>query len=103
MFDTQPTPPPRRRARRLPAVPDREDVERAALVALLRERPTGLTWTQIAIEAGQRGSALSLWRELRPADLFHDDGAVPAPIAAAAAAILAWQAEESALLTVLDD
>lgn len=102
----------RQRTRRVAAVPDRDHVERAALIALLRDQPAGLTWTRIAIEAGQRGDALSLWHELHragpfhEADLFHEDhedDAPPAPVAAAADAIVAWQADGSGLLTVFDD
>jgi DNA processing protein len=47
-----------------------DDEERAALVALLRTRPSKLTWSEITAEVAVRGSALALWEESHPAGLF---------------------------------
>jgi hypothetical protein len=41
-----------------------DDAEHAALVALLRTRPQGLRWPEIAAEVGQVGSALATWSHL---------------------------------------
>lgn len=76
-----------------------DDAERAALVALLRERPGGLTWQQIAVESGARGSALELWHELHPATLFDGTSALDV----ATADIGAWGAAGLAMLTFLDE
>ena len=103
VFDSRASESCRGGIRRLAAVPAPEDVERAALIALLRERPDGLTWSQIAAEAGQVGSALALWQALRPADLFRGEDVVPEPVTAAARDLRAWQASGLTILTVLDD
>lgn len=77
------------------------DDERAALVAMLRERPTGLTWQQIAVESGARGSSLALWHELQPAGLF--DSAAGSALDVAAADIAGWRSAGLAMLTFLDE
>lgn len=51
--------------------PGRE--EQAELIALLRERPGGLSWTQLAGAVLERGSAASVRADLVPASLFHDE------------------------------
>jgi DNA processing protein len=79
-----------------------DDSERAALVALLRTRPDGLTWSQIAAEVTTRGSALALWRDLTPADLFADGGQAPA-LAEAASTIARWKVDQLGLLTIGDE
>ncbi|MEU7528961.1 DNA-processing protein DprA [Saccharothrix sp. NPDC042600] len=54
-----------------------DDDERAALVALLRTRPDGLTWSQLVVEVCDKGSARAVWDSRRPAmllgDSFEDD------------------------------
>ncbi|WP_208611747.1 DNA-processing protein DprA [Mycobacterium paraffinicum] len=59
--------------------------ERAALLALMEERPSlmgeraGKTaWSTIASEVAVRGSALALWEELHPPALDLDDSLIPA-------------------------
>lgn len=81
-------------------VPDWDDVERGALVALLRERPKGLTWPEIATEVSERGSALQLWEQLAPSDLFDQDSA---PLTEAARMIEQWRATDVGFLTFLDE
>ncbi|HVK24341.1 MAG TPA: hypothetical protein VM677_23545 [Actinokineospora sp.] len=45
-----------------------DDSERATLVALLRTRPGGLTWTQITADVADAGSARAVWETTtRPA------------------------------------
>lgn len=58
--------------------------ERAALLALMEERPSlrgeraGKTaWSAIASEVSIRGSALALWEELHPPALSLDDSLIP--------------------------
>lgn len=72
-----------------------------ALVALLRERPTGLTWQQITAEVDRRASARALWNELHPMTLL-DDGGEAAELIAAGQAIEAWRAAGLGFLTFLD-
>jgi DNA processing protein len=79
-----------------------DDAERAALVALLHARPDGMSWSQIATEIAARGSAVALWRELHPADLF-DDGAEASALVAAAQEIAEWDARRLGLLTFRDE
>lgn len=79
-----------------------DDTERAALVALLRTRPGGLKWTQITSEVDRRASALALWNELSPANLFdHDDEA--SELVRARADIAGWRIADLGFLTFLDD
>ncbi|WP_132429039.1 DNA-processing protein DprA [Pseudonocardia endophytica] len=79
-----------------------DDDERAALVALLRTRPHGMTWSQIAADVDVRSSALALWEELHPADLF-DTGAEQVELVAARRDIAAWRAAGLGFRTFLDD
>ena len=83
-------------------VPAWSDAERTALVALLRTRPDGLTWSQITTEVDRRASALALWTESHPPTLL-DDGVEPPDIVEARRDIEAWQAAELGFLTFLDD
>lgn len=52
------------------AVAMRDPADDAALVALLRMRPEGLTWSQITEEVQNLGSAMELWRRLTEQTLF---------------------------------
>ena len=84
----------------LPRMDTWDDAERAALVALLRARPNGLTWPQIMGEVDARSSAVAFWQELRPPDLLD----TPAPeLDEAARDIAEWQAAALGFLTFLDD
>lgn len=84
-----------------PVVATWDDAERAALVAMLRERTKSMTWPQIAREVGERGSALEFWRELHPADLF-DDGPAPSALIQAGEDIARWRSAGLGFLTFLD-
>jgi DNA processing protein len=79
---------------------DWDDDERAALVALLRTRPSRLTWPDITAEVSARGSARAFWDELHPAGLF-DDVDTDA-LADAARDITAWQSADLGFLTFRD-
>jgi DNA processing protein len=79
-----------------------DDAERAALVALLRTRPDGLTWSQITAEVDSQGSALHVWRARQPVDLFSD-GDTAAALNDAARAIATWEADKLGFLTFRDE
>jgi DNA protecting protein DprA len=79
-----------------------DDTERAALVALLRTRPRGMTWPQITAEVDRRGSAMELWRAQHPADLFESYGESLA-LAEARRDIAGWLAADLGFMTFLDD
>ena len=79
-----------------------DEAERAVLVALLRTRPGGLTWQQIASEVVERRSATAVWREQVQADLFSVDEQ-PSALGDARRDVERWQAAGLGLLTVLDD
>jgi DNA protecting protein DprA len=86
--------------------------ERAALVALLRERPplphgdavsttSRSTWAQVTAEVDARGSALVLWHELHPPGLFDGDDDVS--LDQAATDIAAWDEADLGFLTFRDE
>lgn len=77
-------------------------VERAALVALLRERPGGRKWAEITVEVIEAGGACEVWERLVPATLVDVAGAED-PRQVAARDIADWEAAGNALLTVLDE
>lgn len=83
-----------------------DEDERAALVALLRTRPSKLTWAEITAEITSRGSASALWDELNPAGLFDDaddpDGRSSA-LAEAAQDVSRWRASDFGFSTFGDD
>ncbi|MGB3443565.1 MAG: DNA-processing protein DprA [Actinophytocola sp.] len=82
-----------------------DDDERAALVALLRARPSKLSWADIAAEVTSRGSARTFWDELNPAGLFdHADGpdGQSSALAVAGRDITQWRASDFGFLTFGD-
>lgn len=79
-----------------------DDAERAALVALLRDRPDDLTWLQIMDEVEARSSALAFWKHTHPPDLL-DDGSESPKLADAAQDIVQWQADGLGFMTFLDE
>ena len=81
--------------------PDRDDAERAALVALLRERPARLTWPQIAAEVLETGSALRSWHAHFPDDLFSLSEP-PSALVHAEREIEKWREAGLGFLTLLD-
>ncbi len=76
--------------------------ERAALVALLRERPGKMKYPDVLREVLKTGSAVEVWDEHAPIELFSEPGAVD-QIAQAEADLQAWEAEGLQVVTVLDD
>ena len=75
--------------------------ERAALVALLRERPGRRGWTEITASVLEAGSALAVWqREVPP--MLISPSAEPGPLDAAAAQIGRWADRGWRLLSILD-
>ena len=79
----------------------RED-ELAALLVLLRRKPRGAGWSEIAIDVAVRGSAVATLAELSGDALFAttDDDA---ELAAAHQAVAHWFASGYQVVTVLDD
>lgn len=77
------------------------DVERAALVALLRVRPHELTWPQIAAEVTDARSARDVWDKHQAPDLFGTD--TDHALAAALADVRSWRQAEFQFSTFLDD
>lgn len=78
-----------------------DDHERAALVALLRARPGGLTWPELAAEVADAGSARVVWDRHQSPDLFATEGST-AVTAEAVAEVGAWHAADFQFLTFMD-
>lgn len=76
-----------------------DDDERATLVALLRTRPSKLTWADITAEVAARESARAFWDELHPGGLFDDDSTT---LTDAAQDIATWRAAHLGFLTFRD-
>ena len=75
--------------------------EQAALVALLRARPDGLSWPDIMGEVLESGSALDVWeRHIVPALLAHPHE--PDPMDQALIDLETWTGEGITTLTILD-
>ncbi len=82
--------------------PGWDDAERAALVALLRARPEGLTWTQITTEVAETGSAREVWARRVPTDLFDQSADENALLVEARGDIERWAAAPFDFLTFMD-
>lgn len=87
-----------------------DDFERAALVALLRTRPEGLTWAQITSEVADASSARKVWDRYRVPSLFDDDdlasasaGARDSALASAIAEVSEWRKADFTFLTFRDE
>lgn len=76
--------------------------EQAELVALLRERPSGLNWIQVAGAVLERGSAAAVRAELVQDNLFGDDEHV-ARLEEARRDVRAWLAAGLDFWTIVDD
>jgi DNA processing protein len=76
--------------------------ERAALVALLRERPGDRGWAEITAGVLQAGSAVSVWQRLVPPVLVNPPGEAD-PLDAAAAQIAGWADQGWRVLSILDE
>ncbi|WP_018686697.1 DNA-processing protein DprA [Actinokineospora enzanensis] len=79
-----------------------DDDERAVLVALLRARPCGLSWSQIAAEVADAGSARAVWDQHLPRDLFSADTDEDVVLRAARDDVRAWREADFDFLTFLD-
>jgi DNA processing protein len=76
--------------------------EHAALVALLRAQPDGLSWPEIAAELLEAGSAVEVWARHAPASALIDRPGEITPDSAAED-VRSWQARGYRLLSILDD
>lgn len=75
--------------------------ERAALVALLRKRPEGMSWSEITAEVLEAGSAVEVWDRLVPAALVNPPGELD-DLESAARDVDGWTGQGSTLVTILD-
>ncbi len=75
--------------------------ERAALIALLRAQPQGLSWPEITAEVLEAGSAVQVWERLEPPALLEPPGRQN-PLHEAGEELAHWAREGCELLTVLD-
>lgn len=73
--------------------------ERAALVALLRSRPQGLSWTDLTWRVRQASSAVAVLDELQGGLLFTTDDE---ELATARTDVESWAADGLDFLTILD-
>jgi DNA processing protein len=76
--------------------------ERAALVALLRERPGRRGWAELTAGVLEAGSARAVWERLVPQALLPPPGE-PGPLDAAAQQITRWGDRGWRLLSILDE
>jgi DNA processing protein len=76
--------------------------EHAALVALLRLRPGGLSWPEITAELLEAGSALEVWERHAPAPALID---IPGEVTVASAAkdVESWAAQGYRIVSILDE
>lgn len=76
--------------------------EHAAVVALLRAQPDGLSWSEIAAELLETGSAAEVWDRHAPAPALISlpDEITPDSVAED---LRSWQARGYRLLSILDD
>ncbi|MGH3796367.1 MAG: DNA-processing protein DprA [Pseudonocardiaceae bacterium] len=77
--------------------------ERGALVALLQDRPSDLTWRRLAAEVGDVSSAVEVYARLSNLDLFSDPDGHGERFERAAGEIESWEAEGIGVHTMLDD
>jgi DNA processing protein len=76
--------------------------ERAALVALLRERPGRRGWAELTAQVLAAGSAVDVWERLVPPVLVSPAGE-PGALEAAARQIDGWIGQGWRVLTILDE
>ena len=76
--------------------------EQAAMVALLRLRPDGLSWAEIALAVADDGSSERVWREHTSTGLFSDPR-IAEISADAKRDVVAWRSEGIGISTVVDD
>jgi DNA processing protein len=80
-----------------------DDAERATLVALLRLRPEGLSWSDITAEVDDAGSALAVWPRHVPVDLFDQFPENHPHRVEAALDVARWAGMPYRFLTFLDE
>jgi DNA processing protein len=76
--------------------------EQAAVVALLRARPDGLSWSELAFRVASAGSARQVLDDLLPPLLVPVPGE-PDPLQVAADDLASWRQQGIRVATVLDD
>ena len=76
--------------------------ERAALVALLRDRPGRRGWAEITAEVLEAGSAVEVWQRLVPPVLVSPAGE-PDALEGAAQQVAGWTGQGWRVLTILDE
>ena len=76
--------------------------ERAALVALLRDRPGRRGWAEITAEVLAAGSAVAVWEQLVPPVLVSPAAESDA-VEAAARQVAGWTGQGWQVLTILDE
>jgi DNA processing protein len=77
-------------------------IERGALIALLQDRPGGVTWRQIADDVGDTGSAVDVFRQLT-GDLFTEEDTHLDRCEQGAREIDQWEADGIGVRTLLDE
>jgi len=75
----------------------------AALVALLRTRPRGMNWNEVAAEVAFEGDALAVWKRTTSDGALLADSALNEALDAARRDIEVWQRSGLHLVTVLDE
>ncbi|WP_194816836.1 DNA-processing protein DprA [Nocardia sp. XZ_19_385] len=75
------------------------DSERVALVALLMERPQGMSWSALASEIAVRGSAVEVWDSVHPPQLVDTDAD---SLRRARDMLKNWSDQDFDLVTILD-
>ncbi|WP_053204050.1 DNA-processing protein DprA [Jiangella muralis] len=74
----------------------------AALVALLREQPRGMSWHEIAARVAFSGDAQSVWEEKTHTDTLVPDPRLEQLLGAARSDVVAWHKAGLRFVTVLD-
>lgn len=81
-----------------------DDSERSALIALLRHRPGGRSWSDLTSRVADAASALAVWREFgEHTETLFEDGALSARLSEAAAELNGWRADRLHVLTFPDE
>lgn len=76
--------------------------ERAKLLALLRARPDGRTWSELAAEVALAGSAAEVWSDVTRGDSLLPDPRLVALSEAAHNDVVEWERRGLRMVTVLD-
>jgi DNA processing protein len=79
-----------------------DDAERAALVALLRVRPGGVSWPRVVADVADAESARAVWARLVPATLFEQDLDTDHALLQAGEDVARWRGADFTFLTFRD-